>query len=76
MIVKKKLDGIDIDDIGNLEDLLRIMFTHKECGNRKVFVDGGEFTRNINTDRCPLCDKCYRREYFLNANMKYCESVW
>ena len=48
MIVKEKLDGIDIDDIGNLEDLLRIMFIHEECGNLKVFVDGGEVTRNIN----------------------------
>ena len=28
-----------------------------------LFVDGGELTRNINTDiRCPLCDKCYKRE--------------
>ena len=41
VIVKEQLDGIDIDDIGNLEDLLRIVFIH-ECGNLKVFVDGGE----------------------------------
>ena len=31
MIVKEELDGIDIDDIGNLEDLLRIAFIHEEC---------------------------------------------
>ena len=31
-MVKEELDGIDIDDIGNLEDLLRIVFIHKECG--------------------------------------------
>ena len=36
MIVKEELDGIDIDDIGNLEDLLRIVFIHEECGNLKV----------------------------------------
>ena len=30
MIVKKELGGIDIDDIGNLEDLLRIVFIHEE----------------------------------------------
>ena len=48
MVVKEELDGIDIDDIGNLEDLLRIVFIHKECGNLKVFVDGGEVTGNIN----------------------------
>ena len=48
MIVKEKLDGIDTDDIGNLEDLLRIVFIHEEYGNLKVFVDGGELTRSIN----------------------------
>ena len=31
MIVKEELDGIDVDDIGNLEDLLRIAFIHEEC---------------------------------------------
>ena len=30
MIVKEELDGIDIDDTGNLEDLLRIVFIHEE----------------------------------------------
>ena len=48
MIVKEELDGTDIDDIGDLEDLLRIMFIHEECGNLKVFVDGGELIGNIN----------------------------
>ena len=48
MIIKEELDGIDIDDIGNLEDLLRIVFIHEECGNLKVFVDGRELTGNIN----------------------------
>ena len=48
MIVKKKLNGIDIDDIVNLEDLLRIVLIHEECGDLKVFVDGGELTGNIN----------------------------
>ena len=48
MIVKEELQGIDKDDIGNLEDLLRIVFIHEDCGNLKVFVDGRELTRNIN----------------------------
>ena len=70
MIVKEELDGSNIDDIGNLENLLKIMFIHKECGNLKVFVDVRELTGNINNKnesgvlqayRCPLCDKCYRR---------------
>ena len=68
MIVKEKLDGTDIDEIGNLEDLLRIVFIHKECENLEVFIDnGGELTGNINKKkkpavlrayRCPLTDKC------------------
>ena len=47
LIVKEELDGIDhIDDIGNLKDLLRIVIIHEECGNLKVFVDGGELSSN------------------------------
>ena len=46
-IVKEELDGPDIDDIGNVEDLLRIVFIHEECGNLKVFIDDGELTGNI-----------------------------
>ena len=48
MIVKEELDGIELDDIGNLEDLLKIVFIHEEIGNLKVFVGGEELTRNIN----------------------------
>ena len=84
MIVKEELDGIEIDDIGIFEDLLRIVFIHEECGNLKVFVDGGQLTRNISKKkkpsvlqayRCPLCGKCYRREYFFNEEKISCESV-
>ena len=71
---RKKSDsqgGIDIDNIGSLEDLPRIAFIREECGNTKGFVDGGELARNINKKnnlgalqayRCPLCNKCFRRE--------------
>ena len=48
MIVKQELDGIDIDDIRNLEDLLRKVIIHEEFGSLEVFVDGGELTGNIN----------------------------
>ena len=84
MIVKEELDGIDIGDIGNLEDYLRIVFIHDKCRNLKVFLDGGELTGNINKKkkpgvlqayRCPLCDKCYRREYFFNKHVEYCQSA-
>ena len=45
MIVKEELNGIDIDDIGNLENLQRIVFIHEECENLKVFVDNRELTK-------------------------------
>ena len=38
VIVKEELDGIDIDDIGNLEDLLRIVFIHEESGILKYLL--------------------------------------
>ena len=48
------------------------------------FIDGGDLTRNINEKkkpgvlkayRCPLCSKCFRRDYFFNKHVEYCESV-
>ena len=50
----------------------------------KVFVDGGELTKNINEKkkpcvlqayRCPLCDKFFRRQYFFNKYVEYWESI-
>ena len=71
------------DGCGNLEDLLALI--NEECGNPKVaVVDGGGITRNVNQKkkpgvlqacRCPLCKKCYRREYFFSKHLEYCESV-
>ena len=75
VIAKEELNGIDIDDIGYLEDLLRIMFIHEECGNLKVFADGGEKPGVLQTYRCPLCDKYFGREHFFNKDVEYCESV-
>ena len=51
VIVKEELDGIDIDDIGNLEDLLRIVFIHEECGNLKVSLTV-ESLMEVLTRRC------------------------
>ena len=39
--VEEELNGLDIDGIGNLTDLPRLMFIDEECGNLKVVVDGG-----------------------------------
>ena len=46
-MVKEERDDPDKDDIGNLEDLLKIVFIHEECGNLKLFVDDGQLTGNI-----------------------------
>ena len=73
VIVKEELDGTDIDDIEDLEDLLKIVFLHQKWRNLKVFLDGGELTKNnhekpgvLQAYRCPLRDKCFKREYFFN----------
>ena len=39
--VEEEQDGIDINGIGNLMDLPKLMFIDEECGNLKVVVDGG-----------------------------------
>ena len=44
----RTLDGVDIDDNGNLEVLPRLVLIEEECGNLKVVVGDEEFTRNIN----------------------------
>ena len=51
VIVKEELDGIDRDDIGNLEGLLRIVFIHEECGNLKVSLTAKSLME-ILTRRC------------------------
>ena len=49
VIVEEELNGVDIDDIENLENLPRfLLIMHEECGNLKLVIDGGELTRNIN----------------------------
>ena len=64
--------GIDKADIGNLEDLLRVVLINESCGNLKGVIDGGQLTRNINQKKKtfykPIDDrsveKCCRREKF------------
>ena len=68
VIVEEELDGIiiDVNGIGNLMDLPRLMFIDEECGNLKLVLDGGELARSISrrkksdvlqAHRSPLCDK-------------------
>ena len=47
-MVEEELNCVDIDEIGDLENLPRFVFIDEECGNLKVVNDGGELTRNIN----------------------------
>ena len=63
------MELIQLDVIGNLMDLPKLMFIDEECGNLKVVVDNGQFTRNNNRKRksevlqaytCSLYDKCNR----------------
>ena len=39
--VEEEQDGTDIDGIGNLMDLPKLMFIDEDCGNLKGVVDGG-----------------------------------
>ena len=39
--VEEEPYGIDIDGIGNLMDLPKLMFIDEECGNLKIAVGGG-----------------------------------
>ena len=46
-IIVEELNCVDIDDIGNLDDLPWFVFIN----NLKVVSDGGELSRNINQKR-------------------------
>ena len=84
-IVEERLDGKDIDDIGNLEASPKLVINNEEYENLIVVIDGGERTRNINLKkksdvftivyRFPLSNKCCRQVYFLNNHAEYSELV-
>ena len=48
-----------------LEDLPRLLFINKECGNLKVGVDDGKFTRNANKKEKEKSDvlQAYRSDH-------------
>ena len=52
-ILEEELDGIDINENGNLEDSPRLVLFDEECGNLIVDNNGGELTRNINQKKRP-----------------------
>ena len=52
--VEEEPDSIDIDDIGNLDDLPKLAFINEECGNLT------EFTKNINKKKKSDISQIYR----------------
>ena len=44
VIVEEGLVRIDMDDIKNLEDLLRVVLIDEACGNLKIVIEGRELT--------------------------------
>ena len=51
VIPEEELNCVDMDDIGNFEDLPRFVLIDEQCGNLKVVNNGGELTRNINQNK-------------------------
>ena len=85
-MVEEELDGIHIDDIGNIENLLRIVLMNEECRNLKV-VNDRELSRNISqmkksdvlqAYKYTLHDKCCSQEYFFQRSGNNPEeiSIW
>ena len=73
MILKEELDGIDKDDIGNLEDLQRIVFIHEVCCNLySLMIEN--FVEILTKRRSQAVHK-FRGEYFFHKHVEYCESV-
>ena len=48
VVEEELLDGIDVDDAGNLDDSPRFLFINEESENIIVVNDGRELTRNKN----------------------------
>ena len=48
VVVEEELDGINMHDIGNIKDLLIVVFVDGACRYLKLVTDGGDLTRNIN----------------------------
>ena len=60
LLFEEELDDLDIDDIGNFEDLSRLVFIDEECGNPRVSSDDGELDRNINLKKTLVVIQAYK----------------
>ena len=56
VMVEEELDDIDMDGIGNLVDLPRLMLIDEQCGNLKILV----VTRNNNRKKISEVLQAYR----------------
>ena len=53
VIDEKEPDGVDTDDIGDLEDLPRLLLIDEGCENLRVVVDGEKLARDIKQKNKP-----------------------
>ena len=61
VMVEEELDDIDMDGIGNLVDLPRLMLIDEQCGNLKILVvDGRKLTRNNSRKKISEVLQAYR----------------
>ena len=66
----EELDAIDIDGIGNLVDLPRLMFINEKCTNLNVVVNSGWFTKNNNRKR--KSRSSYPEVFLVKGVLKMC----
>ena len=66
----EELDAIDIDGIGNLVDLPRLMFINEKCTNLNVVVNSGWFTKSNNRKR--KSRSSYPEVFLVKGVLKMC----
>ena len=63
----KNVIAIDIDDIGNLEDLLKLVFIDEKSLNFKVVIAGRDLTRNIDQKKTSDILQAYRSSFYRSS---------
>ena len=66
----EELDAIDIDGIGNLVDLPRLIFINEKCTNLNVVVNSGWFTKSNNRKR--KSRSSYPEVFLVKGVLKMC----
>ena len=60
VLVEEEIDGIDVDDSGNLEDLPRLVFVDEQCASIKAVVHSVELIISINKNEKQEVSQAYR----------------